>query len=271
MTFLGVLAGLFALGWLFYKLSESEAAVDRLARRVLALENRLSRQGITPAPVVVPGGEATEPAMPTEPLEPAASVAVPTPERAAAPPPLPAMFPHPPPVYTSVAAAATPPPATPVTPASIRGPLPAIRPSARPTAINWESFLGVKLFAWLGGFALFLGVAFFVKYSFEHNLISPFLRVMIGYGIGLGLVAGAWWMPRARHVVTVQSLTATGIVVLYADTFAAQAHYGFLGLFSAFAIMSAITVLAFVLAVRLEAQVVAVLGWLGGFLTPGCC
>src|SRR5438045_3516239 len=28
---------------------------------------------------------------------------------------------------------------------------------------NWESILGVKLFAWIGGFALFLGVVFFVK------------------------------------------------------------------------------------------------------------
>ncbi len=33
--------------------------------------------------------------------------------------------------------------------------------------------MGAKLFAWIGGLALFLGVAFFVKYSFEHNLISP--------------------------------------------------------------------------------------------------
>src|SRR5262249_9070747 len=36
--------------------------------------------------------------------------------------------------------------------------------------INWEQFMGVKLFAWVGGLALFLGVAFFVKYSFEHDL-----------------------------------------------------------------------------------------------------
>src|SRR6266480_3740907 len=35
-------------------------------------------------------------------------------------------------------------------------------------AINWEQFMGAKLFAWIGGLALFLGVAFFVKYSFEH-------------------------------------------------------------------------------------------------------
>ena len=31
--------------------------------------------------------------------------------------------------------------------------------------------MGVKLFAWLGGLALFFGVVFFVKYAFEHDLI----------------------------------------------------------------------------------------------------
>ena len=33
--------------------------------------------------------------------------------------------------------------------------------------------MGVKGFAWVGGLALFLGVAFFVKYSFDNNLVPP--------------------------------------------------------------------------------------------------
>ena len=39
--------------------------------------------------------------------------------------------------------------------------------------------------AWLGGFALFLCAAFFVKYSIEHGLVPPALRVV------LTLLAGA--------------------------------------------------------------------------------
>ena len=49
-------------------------------------------------------------------------------------------------------------------------PPPRLQPPARPR-INWEQFMGAKLFAWLGGLAAFLGAAFFVKYSFEHDLI----------------------------------------------------------------------------------------------------
>ena len=40
--------------------------------------------------------------------------------------------------------------------------------------------MGVKLFAWIGGFVLFLGVVFLVKYSFENNLITPRMRIVIG-------------------------------------------------------------------------------------------
>ena len=55
--------------------------------------------------------------------------------------------------------------------------------------------MGVKLFAWLGGLALFLGVVFMVKYSFENNLITPLGRIVIGGRWAWrgcdGLVAGA--------------------------------------------------------------------------------
>src|SRR6266849_252668 len=92
----------------------------------------------------------------------------------------------PPPLPEEMLAAATSaPPGLPKPPSAE---LPAPQPLL--PAINWEQFMGAKLFAWIGGLALFLGVAFFVKYSFEHNLIPPEVRVAIGFVVGLGLVAG---------------------------------------------------------------------------------
>src|ERR1700737_5249643 len=61
---------------------------------------------------------------------------------------------------------------------------PAVTPPAatpipdRVPGINWESFVGVRLFAWIGGLALFLGVVFFVKYAFENNLVTPRMRII---------------------------------------------------------------------------------------------
>jgi len=143
-----------------------------------------------------------------------------------------------------------------------------IRPPQENSFINWERFLGVKLFAWIGGLALFLGVAFFIKYSFENNLISPQTRISCGYLFALMLMVGGLLLSRERHVVTVQTLCATSTLILYANTFAAHAYYKFIGPTPAFILMALITVTAFLLALRLDGQVIAVLGLLGGFLTP---
>src|SRR5437660_322049 len=151
----------------------------------------------------------------------------------------------------------------------IKEAVPQITTPARPP-INWEQFMGAKLFAWIGGFALFLGVAFFVKYSFEHNLISPELRVAIGFLTGIALVIGGVALKRKENAVTAQTLCATGILILYAVTFACRSfyHFPFFGLIPTFALMLLITATAFLLAVRMDALVVAILGIAGGFLTP---
>src|SRR5436190_937811 len=177
----------------------------------------------------------------------------------------PASVPPPLPKEVLAAAASRPPPA-PAQPPSAE--LPAPQPSL--PAINWEQFMGAKLFAWIGGLALFLGVAFFVKYSFEHNLIPPEVRVAIGFAVGLILVVGGLALKRKENVVTAQTLCATGTLILYAVTFACRSfyHFAFFGLVPTFLLMTLITAVAFLLAVRLNAIAVAILGMAGGFLTP---
>jgi Predicted membrane protein (DUF2339) len=190
----------------------------------------------TPAPVAPPTPAATLPAAMTPPRPPVAT---------------------PPPIFV----ASTPP--LPPRPAPIPPPKP------KP-AINWEQFMGVKGFAWVGGFALFLGIAFFIKYSFDNNLIPPQVRVAIGFLTGLGLLVGGVMMSRKNFPALSQTLCATGIVVLYAVTFACRAlyHFDFFGPIPTFLLMALITTTAFFLAARLNALVVAILGMLGGFLTP---
>jgi hypothetical protein len=77
-------------------------------------------------------------------------------------------------------------------------------------------------------------------------------------------------MSRKRYAALSQTLCATGIVILYAVTFACHSvyHFEFFGALPTFLLMALITTTAFLLAVRLDALVVAILGMLGGFLTP---
>jgi uncharacterized membrane protein len=174
--------------------------------------------------------------------------------------------------YSSLPERTSPPPLPPVLPT--QPPIPTT-PSSAPASrqmpkIDWEQFMGVKLFAWLGGFALFLAVGYFVKYSFERDLIPPEVRVALGFLAGLGLMVGGVLMKQRQYAVTSQTLCATGVVVLYAVTFACRAvyHFPFFGPLPTFLLMVLITATAFTLAVRLDAMVVAILGMVGGFLTP---
>lgn len=257
-----LVATVLVLGFLILKqarqLNEQRLRLDRIesdiARRTAALWTPAPKESSVPPPLPV--------SPPPSPL-PAPDILPPSPPATA--PSSPAQVP---PVLEMPGSAIAETPPAPAGQAPVRPPesMPAAGAPARP--MHWERFLGVQLFAWVGGLALFLGVAFFVKYAFERNLISAPLRVAIGYLVGGGLIAGGLWLPRRRHLVTVQTLCATGILVLYANTFSAHAYHHVFGTTLTFGLMSMITAAAFVLAVRLEGQVVAVLGVLGGFLTP---
>jgi uncharacterized membrane protein len=137
-------------------------------------------------------------------------------------------------------------------------------------SFDWEQFMGAKLFAWIGGLALFLGIAFFIKYSFDHNMIPPQVRVTLGFLAGLGLLLGGTMMKRKETLVTAQTLCSTGVLVLYGVTFACRAlyHFAFFDTVPTFLLMSLITAVAFLLSVGMNAMVVAVLGIAGGFMTP---
>jgi len=213
----------------------------------------------------------------TAPVTPAPAAPEPRPVPTAAPAPMSA----PKPVAPPLAAPAVAPPPLVVAPIPAPKPSPAA-PPALPTqppspkkprepalaGFNWEQFLGVKLFAWAAGLALFLGVVFFLKWSFDRGLITPPIRVAMGLVTGIGLLIGGLRIPRPRYDVLVQALTGAGVLILYADIFAACSFYHFIPNGVAFLFMVLVTVVAFLLAVRLNAPAVAILGLLGGFLTP---
>lgn len=231
-----------AVVWLVLKSTETRERIASFEARLNRLESRVPQTSQPVVPRPLPEAPVVQPHAP-EPLRPAVL-----------PPPIPQPTVNPIPITgTSV----SPRPA----PAPVAMPEP-------PASINWEKFFGVKFFAWAGGFILFLAVVFFVKYAFDKHLITPQMQVAIGYLTGIALMIGSLFLSRERQVVTIQTFCATGTLILYATTFAAHAYYHFFSSTLAFALMAMVTISAFYLAVRLNAQVVAVLGLLGGFLTP---
>jgi uncharacterized membrane protein len=227
------------------KANRAKRSVDDLLKRLSSLENELRNLRPETASAVQPDASVTVPQARVEAVAaiPAVTAAPTISEAAPEPPPIPQEL--------------------------LKASAPQIHKPTKPP-IDWEQFMGAKLFAWIGGLALFLGIAFFVKYSFEHNLIPPELRIAIGFILGAGLIVGGLLLKRKENAITAQTLCATGILVLYAVTFACRGyyHFAFFGLIPTFLLMTLITAVAFLLSVRLNAIVVAVLGMAGGFLTP---
>lgn len=271
--------------WVFVKISGFTSTVESLQRRVALLDQTVTRlqeklAAVTAASAALPATPAepaptivTPPAVTPRSVPPAGvpatlPQAAPVPAIPAAPPPLPTISPVapteavPPVMEPVVSTDSTRPPIVP--------PPPTPEPEPVAPRIDWEQFMGAKLFAWLGGLAALFAVGFFVKYSFEHDLIPPQVRVAIGFALSAALIAGGLMMNPERFRITAQVLCATGVSSLYAVTFACHAvyHFAFFGPLATFALMTLVTATAFLLAVRMEAQVVAILGLLGGFLTP---
>lgn len=132
---------------------------------------------------------------------------------------------------------------------------------------EFEIRVGQKWLLVLGILTMVFGVGYFLKYSFEQGWVGPEGRVAMAYLWGIVfLVAGDRF--RKRYERFGLSLIGGGVAVLYFSAFAAFQIYHLFGQTASFSIMVMITVLACVLAIRYDTKWLAVLGLIGGFLTP---
>ena len=169
------------------------------------------------------------------------------------------------PPQAAAAIPATPAPApAPATPKNLA--LPPPRPSR--TRGEWEALIGGRLLNRIGALALIIGMGFFLKYAVDRNWINETIRVAIGVLIGGGLLTvAARTHARGLHIFA-QGLVGAGISILYLSVYASFNYYHLVPQLAAFALMTGVTALAFANAFRYDSLAVALLAWLGGFLTP---
>jgi len=136
------------------------------------------------------------------------------------------------------------------------------------TQKEWEQLIGGRLLNRIGALALIIGVGFFLKYAFDNNWISEWMRVLIGIALGLGTLALAARTHKKGFQIFSQGLIGAGIAILYLSVYASHNFYHLLPQAAAIIAMSAVTAIAFYMAIRYSALAIAFLGWGGGFLTP---
>ncbi|MGH7438530.1 MAG: DUF2339 domain-containing protein, partial [Polyangiaceae bacterium] len=152
-------------------------------------------------------------------------------------------------------------------PAPEAAPEQAPSPAPSPLRIDWESFVGVRLFSWVAGIAFALAALFFLRYSIDQGLLGPPIRLAIGVVAGMTLVV----LSEARGHrwrVTANALEAAGIATLFATFFAASTLWHLIHQALSFALMVLVTAVAVALATRRRSMFIALLGLVGGFATP---
>jgi uncharacterized membrane protein len=139
-------------------------------------------------------------------------------------------------------------------------------PPPPPRRGTFEELIGARVMPWLGALALALAGAYLVKLSFEHGWISPPVRVALGVAFGVALLAASQLLRRSSGLIG-EALAAAGIADLFASFLAAVHVYRLVPPAAGFALMALTTAVAVVLALR-QGAMVALLGLVGGFLTP---
>ena len=117
-------------------------------------------------------------------------------------------------------------------------------------------------------FIILLGMAFFLKYSIEKDLIPPYLRVAMTAATGIGMLIASQLMAGKKYHKIGMGFMGGGIAILYFSIFAAYAIYKLISVGPAYAFMILITLTAGVLAVRRNSLVAAIFGIVGGYATP---
>ena len=264
---------------LFRRIRRLEAAFEEL-RGQLARdwdERAKAAKGAVPAAEPAAAAPATESA--AVPSAPETVVTTPTPaffetRVAAEPAPAPAAPPDPRPASVETVVSTplpalfetqvSPPPAA--APAPPAAPVPTAAPPPRSKPRSLEETLSTRLPVWIGAIALALAAAYLVKYSFEKGWIGPGLRVVLGVLFGVTLLGLGEGLRKSSDYVA-KGLSAAGIGALFVSFFSATTLYQLIAPAVGFGLMALTAATAVALSLR-QGYIVAVVGLLGGFLTP---
>jgi len=137
-----------------------------------------------------------------------------------------------------------------------------------PKRRDLEASIGGKWFNWIGIIAVTFGVAFFLKFAFDKQWIGPGARVSLSAIVGVVLLYVGERLRGRGLKSYAYVLSGGGILILYLSDYAAYNFYHLIGQTLAFGLMAVVTTTAVLLAVRLNALPIAILGLIGGFLTP---
>ncbi len=140
-------------------------------------------------------------------------------------------------------------------------------PTATASSGGLEKYIGENLFSKLGIAIIVIGVGIGAKFAIDNDLVSPVLRVILGYLVGFGLLGFAVKLKSAYHAYSAV-LISGAMAIFYFMTYISHGFYGFLPGVLAFGLMVAVTGMTVMAAIYYKEQVIAIIGQVGAYAIP---
>jgi len=133
--------------------------------------------------------------------------------------------------------------------------------------VDLEKFIGENLISKIGIVILILGVGIGGKYAIDNGWISPLIRIMFGYAMGLGLIAVAIRLKAKYHNFS-SVLLSGGMAIMYFVTYFAYAYYSLIPQTAASGVMIVFTLFTIASALIYDRKVIAHIGLVGAYAVP---
>jgi uncharacterized membrane protein len=134
---------------------------------------------------------------------------------------------------------------------------------------NWklETLIGTNIINKIGILVLLIGVYIGVKYAIDNQLISPALRIILGYGMMVAMAVTSW-MLKKKYIDFSAVMMGGAITVAYFNTYVAYSFYDLIPQWTGFAIMLCTTVATVFMAIFYNRKIIALLGQVGAYAIP---
>jgi uncharacterized membrane protein len=155
---------------------------------------------------------------------------------------------------------------------------PHFAPTARPEPVqpspeyprrDFEELLGGRVLAWVGSFAILLGLVFLFGIAIDRGWIDESMRTVLGFlGSTSLLLAGVWLYERKGRTEAALAAVASALSGLYATLLVATQLYELIPAVAGLAGAGLVGIVGAAIAVRWKSTIVAAIGILGALLAP---
>lgn len=138
----------------------------------------------------------------------------------------------------------------------------------KPSDVTAEYAIATTWLMRVGIVILVTGIGFFLKWSFDNNIIGPMGRVAIAMSAGIFMVCWGMKLLGKKYHILGQGFLGGGFLTLYFSVYSAGIIYNLIPISMAFTLMILVTLVAGSIAVKVDSLLIAIIGIAGGYVTP---